>query len=319
MDTFMDKLAQRLNAQEMIDANSAADVEELNRLRGRIKEYDECLEQMREINQELAAVNEQMSRLVGETIAPEIQRLVEGSIAKIEGAQVNIASIDDLVQESRAQLQSVRDMGSVQLQKVADEGGAQLQQIAEESNVQIRKLAQENTLQFQRYADESGAQLQQALEENNAKMQQMASEGSAQMKKVALEANAQVQQNMSDNTAKLQKFVDESGSRMQRVTEESLKKLREFQQEGQNAEELKQAIQEKLDSTSDNVHRECVKVYRNVQAVVLEESGKQAESASEISKTLKTKLGTLTGIAGGALAFSLISAALQILSMLNLV
>lgn len=318
MDTFMDKLAQRLNAQEMIDANSAADVEELNRLRGRIKEYDECLEQMREINQELCAVNEQMSRLVGENIAPEIQRLVESSISKIEGAQVNIASLDDLVQDSRSQLQTVRDMGSVQLQKVADEGGAQMQKMAEESNAQIRKLAQESSLQFQRYADESGAQLQKVMEENDTRLQQMTAESNAQMKKVALETNAQVQQNMAENASKLQKLVDESGSKMQRVTEESLKKLREFQQEGQNAEELKQMLQEKLDGTNDSVHRECVKVYRNVQAVVLEESGKQAEGLSETSKALNAKFRTLMGVSAAALVFSLISAAIQILSMLNM-
>ena len=32
MDTFMDKLAQKLNAQEMIKANSAADAEEMDQL-----------------------------------------------------------------------------------------------------------------------------------------------------------------------------------------------------------------------------------------------------------------------------------------------
>ncbi len=38
MDTFMDKLAQRLTAQEMIRANTAAEVEELNGLRNQVRE-----------------------------------------------------------------------------------------------------------------------------------------------------------------------------------------------------------------------------------------------------------------------------------------
>lgn len=319
MDTFMDKLAQRLNAQEMIDANSAADVDELNKLRGRIKEYDACLEQMREINQELCAVNAQMGRLVGDTITPELQRLVDSSIAKIESVQVDVSGIDDLVQESRAQLQTVRDMGSIQIQKVADEGGSQMQKLAEESNAQIRRLVQENTLQFQKYADESDAQMQRAAAESGARLQQMAEEGTAQMKKVAIEANAQVQQQMAENTSKLQKAVEDSGNKVQRVTEESLRKLREFQQQGQNAEELKQMIQEKLDGTNDSVHRECVKVYRNVQAVVLEESGKQAESLSESSRTTKAMVKKALGLSAAAALFSLISAAIQILSMLHLI
>ena len=40
MDTFMDKLAQKLNAQEMIKANSAADAEEMDQLKSQLREYD---------------------------------------------------------------------------------------------------------------------------------------------------------------------------------------------------------------------------------------------------------------------------------------
>ena len=39
MDTFMDKLAQKLNAQEMIKANSAADAEEMDQLKSQLREY----------------------------------------------------------------------------------------------------------------------------------------------------------------------------------------------------------------------------------------------------------------------------------------
>ena len=48
MDTFMDKLAQKLNAQEMIKANSAADAEEMDQLKNQLREYDECLAQMQQ-------------------------------------------------------------------------------------------------------------------------------------------------------------------------------------------------------------------------------------------------------------------------------
>ena len=43
MDMFMDKLAQKLTAQEIIKANTAADIEELNKLKNQIAEYNECL------------------------------------------------------------------------------------------------------------------------------------------------------------------------------------------------------------------------------------------------------------------------------------
>ena len=75
MDTFMDKLAQKLNAQEMIKANSAADAEEMDQLKSQLREYDECLAQMQQVNKELKAINQEMEKLVSETIAPEVTKL----------------------------------------------------------------------------------------------------------------------------------------------------------------------------------------------------------------------------------------------------
>ena len=49
MDMFMDKLAQKLNAQEMIKANLAADAEEMNQLKSKVKEYSDCLEQVQKL------------------------------------------------------------------------------------------------------------------------------------------------------------------------------------------------------------------------------------------------------------------------------
>ena len=53
MDTFMDKLAQKFTAQEMIKANAAAETEEMNRLRAQVQEYTECLNRMQKICAEI--------------------------------------------------------------------------------------------------------------------------------------------------------------------------------------------------------------------------------------------------------------------------
>ena len=66
MDTFMDKLAQKLNAQEMIKANSAADAEEMDQLKSQLREYDECLAQMQQVNKELKAINQEMEKLMSD-------------------------------------------------------------------------------------------------------------------------------------------------------------------------------------------------------------------------------------------------------------
>ena len=50
MDNFMDKLAQRFNAQEIIKANSQAEAQEIGRLREHLRAYDDCLQEMRKLN-----------------------------------------------------------------------------------------------------------------------------------------------------------------------------------------------------------------------------------------------------------------------------
>ena len=55
MDMFMDKLAQKLTAQDIIKANTAADVEELNRLKNQIAEYNECLVKLQKLIDDGAA------------------------------------------------------------------------------------------------------------------------------------------------------------------------------------------------------------------------------------------------------------------------
>ena len=185
MDTFMDKLAQKLNAQEMIKANSAADAEEMNQLKNQLREYDECLAQMQQVNKELRAVNHAMETLM-----------------------------------------------------------------SEESVAAIRKMQQENT------------------------------------------------------------------EKLQELQQEYTTKLEEIRQNTEELEELRKHLDEKLDGSDENVHKECVKVYRNVQAAVVEENEKQTEAiAGKIKESLN---GKLNGVLGVSIAALLVAAADIVLHVLNI-
>ena len=57
MDNFMDKIAQKLNSQEIISANAAADAAEMESLekqlvlfKDQMEKYDDCLQEMRKLN-----------------------------------------------------------------------------------------------------------------------------------------------------------------------------------------------------------------------------------------------------------------------------
>lgn len=174
MDAFMDKLAQKLTAQEMIKANTAAETEEMNKMKNRIKEYNDCLD--------------------------KLQKLIEEGTTKLEGAKVD-------------------------------------------------------------------------------------------------------------------------GGEINRLVEESIAKIQQMRQDPQVLEALQEQLNEKLENSNENMHKECVKVYRNVQAVVVEESGKQTESLDNMSGTVKKLQGRLNAVFGisiAALAFAFGGVVLQVISMLNI-
>ena len=66
MDNFMDKLAQKVNAQEMIKANSQAEAEEMKRLQMQVAEYEKILQEMRKLNYKNAELSDKMEAMIGD-------------------------------------------------------------------------------------------------------------------------------------------------------------------------------------------------------------------------------------------------------------
>lgn len=184
MDTFMDKLAQKLTAQEMIKANTAADVEEMNKLKSQAKEYREILDQM--------------------------QKLVEESFAKMNQIQVETQD-NEKVQEA--------------LNLIEQSVHASADQI-----------------------DGSITRLEAAL-----------------------------------------------------------------------SEKVDNVFDGKLEGVNENIHKECVKVYRNVQAVVVEENNKQSEGLVLAVNALKGKLSAVLGVSIVALLAAVGGLVFQILVYLQVI
>lgn len=254
MDIFMDKLAQRTNAQEIIRANTTAEIEELDKLRSRVSEYNECLDKLQKLVNEGADGIKSASR---ENVA-EINRLVEASLAKIKEIQQDVSGLEKLgvqIGNVDGQLGNV----SVQLDCVTGQlgnVGSQLDSV----NGQLGNVSSQ-------------------LEDVNG-----------QLKNVSGELAGKVD-------------------------------LLSRQLEEKNQEKPGDRLDEKFAVADENVHKECVKVYRNVQAVVMEESGKQNETLAEISGKLnatRSRLGIVLGISAAALVFSLAGAVLQLLNLMGI-
>lgn len=172
MDTFMDKLAQKLTAQEMIKANSAADAEEMKKLQLQIDEYRKILDKMQEV---------------------------------LDHAQVDGGAINRLVEEGIAKIEQIQ-------------------------------------------------------------------------------ADTQVYDKLQENVT-----------------------------------ELEGSLSTKMTAMDENIHKECVKVYRNVQAVVVEENAKQTDAIGAILKPLKRKLNGILTVSIVSLVAAVGSVVFQVLVYLNII
>lgn len=183
MDNFIDKLAQKFNAQEIIRANSAAETEEKNKLQEQVKEYQECLSQMRDVSKELKRMTDRMEKQLG-----EISGEMEGQLRQ------NALGLEKMLKE------------------------------------------------------------------------------------------------------RIEHLSDEAVSRMEESGNECLAKIEAVQRDLEDGRKLQEEIETLSAHLDDMVHKENVKVYRNVQAVVQDETAKQTESLESAVKGLGGRLSAVLGI-----------------------
>lgn len=200
MDNFMDKLAQKFNAQEVIKANSQAEAAEMKKLQFQVAEYEKILQEMRKLNYKNSEISEKIDGLFGE------------KANKIQG-----------LQEEETKLLAV-------LRNLTDE--------------QIRMREEELARKEAERADEN--------------------------------------------------------------------KLAQEQKKQQTS------LEERFKQSEDFVHKENVKVYRNVQAVVVDELKRQTESLALENQQLHARLNTVTILSIFAVIFSAAGIVLQVLSGLNI-
>lgn len=200
MDNFMDKLAQKFNAQEIIKANSQAEAAEMKKLQLQVAEYEKILQEMRKLNYKNSELSDKIDGLVGE------------NANKIQG-----------LQEEETKLLSV-------LRNLTDE----------QKRIREDELARKD-----------------AERAENAK-----------------------------------------------IVEEQKQQLTD--------------LEECFKQSNDFVHKENVKVYRNVQAVIVDELKNQTEALQSENQKLNKKLNVVLTFSVMAVIFSMAGIVLQILSGLNI-
>lgn len=101
MDAFIDKFAQKKNAQEMIRANSAAEAAKMAQMQDQLKAYDEVMQDIRRVNLKTSENVENMRKL----LAACMEKLegLESEDGNAKSMEQELAGIKTILEERFAQ------------------------------------------------------------------------------------------------------------------------------------------------------------------------------------------------------------------------
>ena len=116
----MDKVAQKLGAQEMIRANAAAEAAELENMekqltvfKEQMEKYDDCLQEMRKLNLkniESAQGVQSLAEKAGEKLDQTVGEVEAASVSRIkETSDISIAGINQTLSESLAKIAEIKE------------------------------------------------------------------------------------------------------------------------------------------------------------------------------------------------------------------
>lgn len=278
MDNFMDKLAKRFNAGELIQANGEAEARENQRLKEQMSEYDKVMQEIRRLNLKTIEISEQVSQMAA------------CSIEQIEAYQ-NLAQTDNSDE-------------FISLSRRVDESAGETRKQLEEVSSETRKQLEDVTYRLEAALSQAEASIVQ-LEEG---MNQV----SATVSRVEL-GNDTNQKSVESAIRNLEQMIAEK-EKDDTGEQESVKQIKEM------IVNVRLYLDEVQKHIEDYVHKEDVKVYRNVQAVINEQLSVKVRDLNDhmdqIEKAVKKNNGT-KGLVVLAVILSGASVVMQVLSMLG--
>lgn len=347
MDSFIDRLAHRFTAQEIIKANATAEAEELKRTREQVRQYETCLEEMKQVNESMKEAlsklentmnadfgAENNSKLSAEDLQ-EINDMLDAVMVEISGTKEaslqqqthmeeqlagKMQELQDGINEQiTAKLQEIRDGLAEQMQNVQDGLAEQMQSVQDGASGQMMEdvLAElastkEASMQQQTRLEEQFAGQVQSVQESVSNQMQGIQDGQSKINNQLLSQMQDIRE-MQEFQSKL---PSQLSSQLQSVQDKLIAQMRAERAlataEKENAgmfsdlqvavlkevasshadasmEQVGTKLTEQKELLCDYMHKESVKVYRNVQAVVVDESNKQNENVTRMLSKITAK------------------------------
>lgn len=324
MDNFIDKLAQKFSAQEMIKANSQAEAEEMKRLQLQISEYEKILQEMRKLNYRNTELSEKIDQTIGgsadtiQDLREEGQKLVAALRGLMEEQEKKREAELEEREEERNLISSLRELMSEQ----ARNRGAELEKREEEEKLlsSLRELAEEQARKQEEEQEEKEA-AQNLISSLRELMGEQARNRAAELEKkdeqqiLISSLRELTEEQMRSREAEqglavaLRELMDEQsrnqeaeqhlvGALRELMDEQRRNREAELERERENEEKqrtdlssITALLEDKFQSSEDFVHKENVKVYRNVQAVVVDELKHYTDNAQADQGRMSANLG----------------------------
>ena len=321
MDNFMDKLAKRFNAGEMIRANAQAEARDMKRLQERTAEYENMMREMRRLNLKNVEVTEQ------------VQQLIQCGIEQFEGYGTSENAIGKKMEELQGDLAATKEElldNESAMERLLEDLHRELSDMNQGiGNIRTDLSGMNQEIGSVR-TDLSG--MNQEIGSVRTDLSGMNQEiGSVRTDLSGMHSDLSAMGG-SVNTLQYQfAGFDNSMRMLEQSVQESMNKgidadalapimdsIREMREmiagAGASAEQANKKLEE-------HVHRENVRVYRNVQAALVDETGKKAREMNtrldQMEGTLK-KNGGLKAMVVITMLAALISVTLQVLMMMGM-
>ena len=194
-----------------------------------------------------------------------------------------LVEYDGYLQEMRkANMKNVETLDVIQ--RYTDKSAVGFQSHTEESAAGMQRLAEESLQGIQQLGKECSAGLRRFSSAGEARLSQVSQEALDGLEKVS-GASLQQINGMTEKSAELIRRLTEEGlAKIQEVNDRNLEAAKRVDEIGQMLAAQTESLREMQKQADDFNHKENVKVYRNEQAVVVDEVKKQTQELKTMEK-----------------------------------
>ena len=263
MDNFVDKVSQRINAQEMIRANAQAEANEMQRLQEQVAQYEAILQDMRKLNYKNSELTDKIGAMVdSDALMIPVDQMKQTSLMVSD----SVSEVRQIAQDVRSSVDEVRNS-------------------SEELKTSVKASVDNAILTMRR----ENREIAEHLEYIRSTVDNIKTPG---------EEDEALREEMEAKRREEEKAKEEA-----RLAKE---------------EEDKKALEDMFKQSDDFVHKENVKVYRNVQAVVVDEFKNQTEGLTKHNHELYERVNSVRVAVIIAIALGFANLILMVLKILNI-